>query len=357
MTASRVTIGDVARHAEVSTSAVSKVLRNAYGVSPAMRTRVLAAIKELGYRPHGAARALRGHTSTLGVLLPDLRNPFFPDLIDGIAEELGDTCYQVVISQAGRDPAGESRAVHALIDQSVGGVVLVAPLSPPADLEVIAKAVPVVVLGRDDRSPHYDAVFGDEEVGAGLVVEHLAGLGHRRIAHLADAAWHGSGRGEPATPPDPRAHAYERAMARLGLGAYADIVRTSYTEEGGRAGVGELLRRPEPPTAVFAGADLVAIGALGALREAGLDVPGDVSVAGYDNSWLAGLAHISLTSVDQPGLTMGRTAARLLLERIGGRTASARISITPTLVTRRTTAAAPPPGHNPDAANFNVTEI
>ncbi|MGI5272102.1 LacI family DNA-binding transcriptional regulator [Nonomuraea sp. CA-218870] len=348
MTATRVTIGDVARHAEVSTSAVSKVLRNAYGVSPAMRARVLAAIEELGYRPHGAARALRGHASTLGVLLPDLRNPFFPDLIDGIVEELGDTGYEVVISQAGRAPAGESRAVHALIDQSVGGVVLVAPLSPQAGLEAIARAVPVVVLGRDDRSPHYDAVFGDEEVGAGLVVEHLAGLGHRRIAHLADTVGHDSGQGGPATPlPGPRAHAYERAMVRLGLGAHADLVRTSYTEEGGRAGVAELLRRPEPPTAVFAGADLAAIGVLGALREAGLDVPGDVSVAGYDNSWLAGLAHISLTSVDQPGLTMGRTAARLLLERIGGRTASARISITPTLVPRRTTG----------AANFNVTEI
>ncbi|MFG1946574.1 LacI family DNA-binding transcriptional regulator [Nonomuraea sp. NPDC048826] len=331
----RVTIADVARHAQVSTSAVSKVLRGAYGVSPAMRSRVLAAIDELGYRPHVAARALRGHASTLGVLLPGLRDPFFPDLIDGVMAETGDSGYEVVISQVCGGPAGEPRAVHALVDQSVGGVVLVAPLGPRAELEAVAGAVPLVVLGRHDRSPHYDTVVGDDEVGAGLVVEHLAALGHRRIAHLAprDAAEGGSAA--------LRADAYERAMIRLGLGAHVDVVRTSYTEEGGHQGVAELLSRPEPPTAIFAGADLAAIGALAALRESGLDVPGDVSVAGYDNSWPAGLAHIALTSVDQSGRTLGRTAGRLLLERIGGRTASARISITPTLVPRRTTAAAP----------------
>lgn len=333
----RVTIADVALHAQVSRSAVSKVLRNAYGVSPSMRARVLAAIDELGYRPHVAARALRGHTSTLGVLLPDLRNPFFPDLVDGVVEEIAGTGYEVVISQGGRGQASESRAVHALVDQSVGGIVLVAPLSPQSDLEAIAATVPVVVLGRHDRSPRYDAVFDDDEVGAELVVEHLAGLGHRRIAHIAHRD---SSRGEPATLLQAiRARAYERAMVRLGLGEHADIAWTTYTEEGGRKGVGELLSRPEPPTAIFAGADLAAIGALAALREAGLAVPDDVSVAGYDNSWLAALAHISLTSVDQSGVTMGRTAGRLLLERIGGRTASARISITPTLVPRRTTAA------------------
>ncbi|MEV4099598.1 LacI family DNA-binding transcriptional regulator [Nonomuraea sp. NPDC049649] len=332
----RVTIADVARRAQVSTSAVSKVLRNAYGVSPAMRTRVRAAIDELGYRPHNAARALRGHASTLGVLLPDLRNPFFPDLIDGVTAGVGGTGYTVVISQSGSGPESESRAVHALIDQSVGGVVLVAPLSPQAQLEAIARTVPVVVLGRHDRSPYYDAVFDDDEVGAELVVEHLAALGHRRIAHVAHRD---AGRGHPDTLLENlRARAYERAMIRLGLGHHTDIVWTSYSEEGGRQGTAELLSRPEPPTAIFAGADLAAIGALAALSEAGLAVPEDMSVAGYDNTWLASLAHISLTSVDQSAADMGRTAGRLLLERIGGRTASARISITPRLVPRRTTA-------------------
>ncbi|WP_336208855.1 LacI family DNA-binding transcriptional regulator [Nonomuraea sp. LPB2021202275-12-8] len=334
----RVTIADVARHAQVSTSAVSKVLRDAYGVSPAMRTRVRAAIEELGYRPHVAARALRGHTSTLGVLLPDLRNPFFPDLVDGIAEGVGGTGYQLVIGQAGREPETESRAVHALIDQSVGGLVLVVPLASPAELEVIAATVPVVVLGRHDRSAAYDSVFDDDEAGAELVVEHLAGLGHRRIAHIA----HRDGsRGHPSTLLQSlRATAYERAMGARGLTEGIDLVWSTYSEQGGHLAAAELLRRPYPPTAIFAGADLAAIGALAALSEAGLAVPGDVSVAGYDNSWLAALAHISLTSVDQSGGTMGRTAARLLLERLAGRSASVRISISPTLVARRTTARA-----------------
>jgi LacI family transcriptional regulator len=325
----RVTIADVARHARVSTSAVSKVLRDAYGVSAGMRARVLTAIDELGYRPHAAARALRGHASALGVLLPDLRDPSCSDLVDGIAEELDGTGFELLICRSGHGRAVESRALRALADQPVGGVVLVAPLSPRAELEAVARTVPVVVLGRPDRSPRYDAVFGDDETGARLVVEHLAGLGHRRIAHLAHR------------DTDARARAYERAMTDLGLGGQARVVRTAGTEAGGAGGVAELLTGPDPPTAVFAGTDLAAIGALAALREAGMAVPESVSVAGYGNGWPAALGPVSLTSVDPSSLTLGRTAGRLLRERIGGRTASARISITPALVRRRTTARAP----------------
>src|SRR5918999_2692014 len=111
----RATISDVASHAQVSTTAVSKVLRNAYGVSPAMRDRVKAAIAELGYRPHAAARAMRGRTFTVGVLLPNIRNPFFPDIVDGVTEQVAATGYQVIIVQSGDDPKAESRALDALV--------------------------------------------------------------------------------------------------------------------------------------------------------------------------------------------------------------------------------------------------
>ncbi|MFC4012138.1 LacI family DNA-binding transcriptional regulator [Nonomuraea purpurea] len=335
----RVTIADVARHAGVSTTAVSKVLRNAYGVSAAMRERVKAAIEELGYRPHAAARAMRGRTYTIGVLLPELRNPFFPDILDGLYAQLSGTDYQVIIVTGGPDAKAENRAIDALVDRQVDGILMVAPRVARARLEEVACGLPTVVLGPHEKSALYDAVLDDDEVGAELVVRHLIGLGHRRIAHIGQRE--GTPRRAAAMLHTIRARTYERVMREHGLDDEIAIATTSYSEEGGYRGARELLGRSPRPTAIFAGADLAAFGALTALHEAGLAVPGEVSLAGYDNTRLAALSTISLTSVDQDGDVMGRTAGRLLLERIEGRTSSVRFSITPTLVPRRSTA--PPP--------------
>ncbi|TDD45582.1 LacI family transcriptional regulator [Nonomuraea terrae] len=335
----RVTIADVARHAGVSTTAVSKVLRSAYGVSPAMRDRVRAAIDELGYRPRAAARAMRGRTYTIGVLLPDLRNPFFPDILDGLYEQLAATDYQAIIVTGGPDAKAESRAIDALVDRQVDGLLMVAPRVARARLEEVAGQVPAVVLGLHEKSARYDTVLDDDEVGAELVVGHLIGLGHRRIAHIGQRA---VGRGRAAaTLHEIRAATYARVMREQGLEGEIAVALTSYSEEGGYQGARELLARSPRPTAIFAGADQAAFGALTALHEAGLSVPADVSLAGYDNTRLAGLSQISLTSVDQDGGVMGRTAGRLLLERVEGRRSAVRFSVTPTLVPRRSTA--PPP--------------
>src|SRR6266567_1042221 len=118
----RVTIADVAGHAQVSTTAVSKVIRNAYGVSAAMRDRVQAAIDELGYRPQASARGMRGRTFTIGVLLPDIRSPFFAEILDGLGEHLGDTDYQAIMIQSGATLKTESRAIDALVDRQVDGI-------------------------------------------------------------------------------------------------------------------------------------------------------------------------------------------------------------------------------------------
>ncbi|MEV0829501.1 LacI family DNA-binding transcriptional regulator [Nonomuraea rubra] len=338
----RVTITDVARHAQVSTTAVSKVLRNAYGVSEAMRTKVQAAIDELGYRPHHAARAMRGRTFTIGVLLPHIRNPFFADIIDGLTEEISASGYQAIMVQSGgRDPADELRASDALVDRQVDGVLWVAPVCTRTQLEKLAKGTPLVVLGRHDRSGLYDCVLDDDEVGAELVVEHLIGLGHRRIAHITQKDSLGGRTGTLLHTI--RATTYERVMTEHGLAGHIAVAATSYTEEGGYEGTRELLARELRPTAVFAGADQAAFGALAAIHEAGLTVPGDISVAGYDNARMTGLAHVALTSIDQDGALMGKTAGRLLLERIAGRTAAVRFSVTPTLVARRSTAPPPAP--------------
>ncbi|MEV4019300.1 LacI family DNA-binding transcriptional regulator [Nonomuraea angiospora] len=333
----RVTITDVASHARVSTTAVSKVLRNAYGVSEAMRVKVQAAIDELGYRPQAAARAMRGRTFTFGVVLPHIRNPFFADILDGFDEQIAGAGYQAIIVQgSGRDAEAEVRAIDALVDRQVDGILVVAAVIPRARLEEMARNTPTVVLGRHDRSAVYDSVLDDDEAGAELAVEHLIALGHRRVAHITQKDV-GSVRSVTLLHTI-RARTYERVMAEHGLAEHIALAATAYTEEGGHQGTCELLARTPRPTAIFAGADQAAFGALAAIHEAGLAVPGDVSVVGYDNARAAALSHISLTSVDQDGAIMGKTAGRLLLERIEGRTTAVRFSVTPTLVTRRSTA-------------------
>lgn len=339
----RVTIADVATHAHVSVTAVSKVIRNAYGVSPAMKDRVKAAIEELGYRPQAVARGMRGRTFTIGLVLPHIRNPFFADILDGLTEYLENTDYQAFMIQGGATRKVELRAVDALMDRQVDGIIMVAPLASKARLEEVAKEKPTVVLARHERSSYYDSVFDDDEAGAELVVNHLVELGHRRIAHITHQD------DSQARPADLlhniRSATYERVMREHGLGDEIAIATSFYHEQGGYEGARELLSRPTPPTAIFAGADQAALGALAAVHEAGLSVPADVSVAGYDNIHLAALPNIALTSVDQDGAEMGRAAGKLLLERIEGRMTPVRFSVTPSLVVRGSTAA---PGSSGD---------
>ncbi|MFI5799227.1 LacI family DNA-binding transcriptional regulator [Streptomyces sp. NPDC051677] len=336
----RVTIVDVARHAQVSTTAVSKVLRNAYGASPEMRAKVRRAIDELGYRPHAGARALRGQTYTIGVMLPDIRNPFFPEVLDGVTQTLQDTEYQVLLGPGCNGEKAEARVTEAMIDRGMDGLVLVAPVSSRTRLERVAAAVPTVVVGRHGASGLYDTVVNDDIEGAALVVGHLVGLGHRRIAHIEH---HETDPTRLAEMPNARrADGYRQAMRAHGLAEEIDVVSTSYTQRGGRLGAEQLLGRALRPTAVFAGADVVAMGALEVIAEAGLSVPGGISVAGYDNTTFAAFGPVSLTSVDQAGVEIGRNAARLVQERIDDRhKPSVQVSLAPTLVPRRTTARPP----------------
>ncbi|MFC0106181.1 LacI family DNA-binding transcriptional regulator [Kibdelosporangium aridum] len=334
----RITIVDVAKHAQVSTTAVSKVLRNAYGTSPAMREKVQQAIAELGYRPRAAARGMRGQTYTVGVMLPDIRNPFFPDIIDGITERLRDTEYHVLLGPGGcDDEEGEAEVAEAMIDRGMDGLILIAPVSSRSRLDRIASIVPTVVVGRHGHSARYDTVVDDDTAGAALVVNHLADLGHKRIAHVEHFETDPDRLAE--MPNAIRAQGYRQAMRARGLADEIDVVSTAYTQEGGYLGAKELLARPRLPTAIFAGADIAAMGVLHALAEAGLSVPGDISVAGYDNTTFAALGLISLTSVDQAGRQTGSNAARLLLDRIANpQTPAAQIKLSPTLIARGTTA-------------------
>ncbi|MFJ7949153.1 LacI family DNA-binding transcriptional regulator [Streptomyces sp. NPDC096354] len=336
----RVTIVDVARHAQVSTTAVSKVLRNAYGTSPQMRAKVRQAIDDLGYRPYAAARGMRGQTYTVGVMLPDIRNPFFPEILDGITDALWDTDYQVLVAPGRNGEEAEAKVTEAMIDRGMDGMVLVAPISSRAHLEHVAGTVPTVVVGRHGQSAVYDTVSDDDLAGAALIVDHLADLGHRRIAHIEHNET--DPRRIAEMPNAIRANGYRQAMRARGLENEIDIVSTTYTQQGGYLGAQQLLARPQRPTAIFAGADIVAMGVLQAVSESGLSVPEDISLAGYDNTNFAALGPISLTSVDQAGRHIGTTAARLLLDRIADRTRpTAQIKFSPALVPRHTTAHPP----------------
>ncbi|MGX7671458.1 LacI family DNA-binding transcriptional regulator [Plantactinospora sp. DSM 117369] len=338
----RITIVDVAQHAQVSTTAVSKVLRNAYGVSPKMRDRVRQAIAELGYRPNAAARGMRGQTYTIGVMLPNIRNPFFAEILDGLTDHLADTDYQVLLGSGCNGRDAEAKVTHAMIDRSMDGLILIAPISTRAHLDHVAATVPTVVVGRHGRSRAYDSVADDDFAGAALIVDHLVDLGHTRIAHIEHRETDPDCLAE--MPNAIRAAGYQQAMRARGLADEIDIASTSYTQEGGYLGTQQLLARPVRPTAIFAGADIVAMGALDAIAEAGLRVPQDISVAGYDNTTFAAFRPISLTSVDQAGHQIGANAARLLLDRIADRQRpAAQVRLSPTLVARHTTAPPPAP--------------
>ena len=331
----RPTIEDVATAAGVSRAAVSKVLRDAYGVSEDMRTRVNRAIAALDYRPSTAARAMRGTTSTIGVMLPLFRTSFFDEVMAGALEELDGSDYQLILAPVDSAHASGRRALEALSDRQVDGIIALSPLVEPEWLERFSYRTPLVELGRHDPSTHYDTVVGDDAAGTELVMEHLLALGHRRIAHLThhDPALRHLAR----TPPALRRTGYEKAMTDAGLAGEIDVVETFFDDRRAAQDMRAALEAGSRPTAVFAGNDDAALGALRALAEVGstYGLPVDeVAVCGYDNSHVASHPLIGLTSVDQQGSVMGRLAARLIVERIGGRQ-EARHEITrPRLVIR-----------------------
>ncbi|MCG6950583.1 MAG: LacI family transcriptional regulator [Acidobacteria bacterium] len=347
---SRPTIHDVARRAGVSKSLVSMVTRGEDGVSAEKREVILKAIEELNYRPNVLARSLvERRTRILGVMISDLRNPFFGGVVSGIQGRAAELGYRVLFNTGDRQRELEEEAIESFLDLSVDGLVLA---SPRVDDEFIARAghsVPIVVLNRNTIDDLSDSVTNDNIAGARLAVEHCVSFGHERIAFIS---------GGDSAAAQVRREGYLRAMREFDLADDILIVEGVHTEEGGFRGARELLKMKSLPTAVFASNDLCAIGAMNALEEAGLTIPDDLSVVGYDNTTLAALRHIDLTSVDQPGNVMGRSAIDRIAERINGERLTPRHDVVaPSIVVRSTTG--PPPdqrkGVTPSTKPFENT--
>ncbi len=306
------------------------VTRGEEGVSEDSRAAVLDAIKELNYRPNVMARSLvERRTRILGVMISNLRNPFFSDVVSGIQERAAELGYRVLFNTGDREAVMEETAIESLLEFRVDGLILA---SPRVDEQVIADAgrsVPVVVLNRHTYDDSSDSVGNDNIAGAFLAVEHCVSFGHRHIAFISG----GVGAGART-----RYKGYLRAMREFGLEDFVVTIEGRHTEEGGYKGGLELLKMKEMPTAIFASNDLCAIGAMNALEEADLTIPGDISLVGYDNNLLAALRHISLTTIHQPGDDMGRSAVDRLTERITGeRTEPSHEVVAPELIVRSTT--------------------
>jgi DNA-binding LacI/PurR family transcriptional regulator len=331
--AKRATIYDVARVAGVSRALVSLVLRGSPKVSAEKRQAVTEAIAALDYRPSNAARWLAsGRTRIVGVLLEDLANPWFVELLDGLQSVLGEKNLRMVLS----DPKylarpGES-PVSPFMELRVDGLIIAGDIQPDKELMLATSQTPTVVAGaRAFQLPAADLVTNDDVAGARMAVEHLIGLGHRDITFLT----------APTGSAALRASSYQETMARHGLQRHIRVVQTDLSEHSGFEAMNSLIQTGRPPTAVLAANDILAVGALSAADDHGISVPSQLSLIGYDNTYLAGIRHLSLTSVDPVSRAVGIRAAHLLLERMAEPSLPRRTEILPPrLVVRNSTAPA-----------------
>jgi DNA-binding LacI/PurR family transcriptional regulator len=323
---------DVAQIAGVSRALVSLVMRDSPRVSVQSRQRVTEAATKLGYRPNLIARNLASRkTMTIGVLLNDLHNPWFAEVTDGIHAAAERHGYQLILASGRRSPRLESRALDTFLASRVDGIIVAGCRLSPARLDIVGAEVAVVSVGRAFAKLGIGTVNTDDAYGARLAVEHLHDLGHRHIAHIDG----GTGAGAA-----PRRTGYLRTMRMLGLADSAQVVAGDFTEQAGARAAERLLRGAMLPSAIFTANDVSAVGAIDEIERGGLVVPDDVSVVGFDNTSLAELNHIGLTTIDQPTREMGDAAAAMLIDAINDRGELNHVLMSPSLIVRRTTARA-----------------
>jgi LacI family transcriptional regulator len=326
MTPPNVTISDVARLAGVSSMTVSRVMNDSAGVKPDTRRRVEEAIAELGYVPNRLARGLsRQRTGTLAVIVPDVANPFFTLVVRGAEDIARRAGYRVILCDTRADIVAEQEVIEEMIAHRVEGI-LIAPVNDRSrdHLRRLAKfGVPFVLVDRTVPGIDSDAVLGDSESGARQLVDHLIAHGHRRIGMIVESS-------DVSTARD-RRKGYEAALEAAGIPLDPKLVaKAAVDPSGGLDGMQKLLALDDRPTAVFTVNNLVAVGAIEAVRAAGLEVPDDVALVCFDDIEFASRLYPFLTVMAQPAETFGTLGTQLLIERIEGRgTERARLVVLP----------------------------
>ncbi len=315
MSPSNTTIRDVARLSGVSPMTVSRVINDSERVSPETRKRVEDAISELGYVPSRLARGLsRQRTGTLAVIVPDVANPFFTAVVRAAEEVARRADYHVILCDTRADLSVERDVIEELIAHRVEGMVI-APVSDRSATHLRRLAefgVPFVLIDRTIPGVDCDVVLGDSSGGARQLVDHLVSLGHRRIGFIVESD-------DVSTARD-RRKGYEAALNAAGIAFDPALVAHAPPDPGGgSAGMARLLELEERPTAVFTVNNLVALGAIEAVRAAGLEVPDDVALVCFDDIEYASRLYPFLTAMEQPAQTFGTLGTQLLLERIEGR--------------------------------------
>jgi LacI family transcriptional regulator len=332
-----ITIRDVAQQAQVSVTTVSHVINGTRFVSDDARARVQAAIAALNYVPSAVARSLKSNrTHTVGMMIPNNSNPYFAEIIRGIEDACFAAGFNVILCNSDDDPHKQATYVRLLSEKQVDGLIVLSSGGDPELLDTLRTAnMPLVVVDREIDDLVADLVEVNHEAGARMATEHLLWLGHRRIACIAGP--------EALSPARQRVQGYRRALEAAGLPFdERRVSRGGFTPEGGHQAMQALLAQRPRPTAVFASNDLMAIGALCAAAQAGLRVPQDVSVVGFDDIALAAYGNPPLTTIAQPKQKTGELAARLLMQRIAGPgRALQREILQPTLCLRQSTGRCP----------------
>jgi len=327
------TIADVARYAGVSVATVSHVMNRTRHVEPETAERVRAAIAALRYSPNSLARSLRrGETKTIGLLLPDNSNPFFASVARQIEDAGFVAGYTVILCNSDGSAEKEERYLSVLMAKQIDGLIFAGSSDHARVFSQLSAAVPAVLLDREIHSVNVDTVLVDHDHGGYLAGRHLVGLGHKRIGVI------GGPRDSSSSPA--RLRGFVRALGEAGVELPADaVVDSDYHFAGGRLAMERLLTQVPDITAVFACNDLMAMGAITALRSRGLRVPDDISMIGFDDIPYAVTTWPPLTTIAQPVEKIGTRAVSLLLERVAEPAAHSRREVLmPVLVERESCA-------------------
>lgn len=333
------TLRDVAKQADVSVSTVSRVFNEPDKVKVDTRVRVQQAVKALGYRPSRVARRLRvenGLAHMLGLVIPDIQNPFFADLARGVEDVAQANGYTVIVNNSDEDSDKQRMCLETLRTESVDGVILPPVREQDDDVDALAASgIPVVCVDRRMKTIAYDTIVSDSVQGAYEAVSYLIANGHRRIGLIGGIPSLSTSR--------ERRVGYERAHSDHGADIHPELIREGDSrQESGRSMAEELLDLPEPPTALFTGNNLMTLGAVEAIHLRGLRIPQNISVVAYDDVPWALALNPPLTAVDQPGNEIGRRAAEMLLQRINdpGRSPTL-VTLQPRLIVRKSVSRIP----------------